>query len=280
MDKGVFMDQELLNKVHGVEKEILEKVAAICEKHNIQYYLGDGTLLGAVRHKGFIPWDDDIDVLMPWEDYKRFISIAQEELGDLYFLQTNKTDPNWYRAYATVQKRGTAAIGNKRYHAHQSIWIDIFPLANMSSKIEIQVKKLSLRISNYVLMDHYMKINEEEFRELLTPVGYALCRGFYHIPYKIRYALHEHIVNWVCSGKGRKYTPEIWCSITDVYPYKCFNGKPKKVKFEKRLYDAPNKTKLYLRTNYGPDYMTPVIQPKNMDNMFIDLENDYTKYIE
>ena len=71
---------------------MLNEFVRVCELNNLTYWLGDGSLLGSVRHKGFIPWDDDIDVLMPYEDFKLFCDFAKEQLGDAYFLQTSLTD--------------------------------------------------------------------------------------------------------------------------------------------------------------------------------------------
>ena len=74
--------------------EILKVIDGICRKHGISYWLDGGTLLGAVRHGGFIPWDDDIDIAMDYQDMKRFARIAQGEMPDGLFLQTPTTDPN------------------------------------------------------------------------------------------------------------------------------------------------------------------------------------------
>ena len=81
-----------LDQIHAEELETLVDFDEFCNEHGLRYSLAGGTLLGAVRHKGFIPWDDDIDVGMPREDYERFLQIAQKECGEEYFLQTVDTD--------------------------------------------------------------------------------------------------------------------------------------------------------------------------------------------
>lgn len=273
------MNDEQLTKIHQIQNEILKQVVVICERHHLRYYLGAGSLLGGVRHKGFIPWDDDIDILMPFHDYERFLDIAQRELGSDYFVQCNLTDRYWYRAYATVQKRGTSAINNIRYLAQQRVWVDIFPLANMGSLFEWRIKKLILMCSNYILMDQYMKINDKEFKKKLTPIGYVMFQLFYKLPYKFRFNMHENLVSWICSGKGEKYTSEVWCAITDMLPYQCFDGAPQKIEFEGNWYNAPHDTHLYLKTMYGNDYMTPIKQTKTSDNMIFDFECDYLEYV-
>ena len=83
---------ELLKKVQHVELEILNEVDRICRKNNLKYSLAYGTLIGAVRHKGFIPWDDDIDIVMPRKDYERLRTIWKNESTQEYYLQDYKED--------------------------------------------------------------------------------------------------------------------------------------------------------------------------------------------
>ena len=80
-------DEEILKKIKETEKEILLKFVSICEKYNLNYFVVFGTLLGTIRHKGFIPWDDDIDVGMLRKDYEKFLEVAQQECGEDFFCR-------------------------------------------------------------------------------------------------------------------------------------------------------------------------------------------------
>lgn len=123
-------EDERVAKAQLVMLDILKVIHELCEKHQIQYTLIAGTLLGAVRHKGFIPWDDDCDIAMLRKDYERFLAIAEKELPKGYFLQTKKTDPKFFLNFAKIRKDGTKIIefretGNEEYH--HGIYVDIFP---------------------------------------------------------------------------------------------------------------------------------------------------------
>ena len=123
-------NKKILRQLQLAELDILIEVDKICRKHNLRYYMVGGTLIGAVRHKGFIPWDDDIDISMPRPDYDKFMKIAKDELPEDLFIQTRGTDKGCYFYYSKVRRTGTYFGENKFEHTtlHKGIFIDIFPL--------------------------------------------------------------------------------------------------------------------------------------------------------
>ena len=127
-----------MNELQQVQLNILKEFIRVCEKHHLTYFLVGGTCLGAVRHKGFIPWDDDIDVGLPREDYDKFIELQDEFKGTGYFIQTYKTDPKYIYNYAKLRDSNTTYIENyhKTIQINHGVWVDIFPIDGMSYKDE------------------------------------------------------------------------------------------------------------------------------------------------
>ncbi len=119
-----------VKKLQQVELRLFKSFLTICEKEKLRYFLIGGTLIGAVRHKGFIPWDDDIDIGMPRKDYEKFIQVASRYLPDCYFLQTMKSDRNYPYPFAKIRDNNTLYLEDLLAHQemHHGIWIDIFPL--------------------------------------------------------------------------------------------------------------------------------------------------------
>ena len=141
-----------LNEHQKILLSILKDFDAVCRKHNIQYMLFAGTALGAVRHRGFIPWDDDADVIMMRSDYERFFKCAAKDFDtEKYFVQ-QEFSPHWPMQFSKLRLNNTACI--EKYHpkdpeVHQGIYIDIFPCDNLSDNKT--VRKLQFLASKIVI---------------------------------------------------------------------------------------------------------------------------------
>lgn len=127
------LTNDQLEKVKHIELDVLKEIHRICIKNNISYSLTGGTLLGAIRHKGFIPWDDDIDIVMLQDDYIKFLNIAKKQLSERYYLENWDTDNYFgYPPITKVMVKNTTMretkLGNS--NANDGIFIDIFPLYN------------------------------------------------------------------------------------------------------------------------------------------------------
>lgn len=122
-----------LNELHSVLLELLTVFDYICRKNDIKYSIGFGTMLGAIRHKGFIPWDDDVDVLILRKDFNKLCRIIDNDLKQEYFFQTSQTDKKYPYNTARLRKNNTSMIYEKWIDAgfHQGIYIDIIPLDNV-----------------------------------------------------------------------------------------------------------------------------------------------------
>lgn len=123
-------ETELTEKIKTVQLEIAQVLADICERNGIRYFLAYGTLLGAIRHDGFIPWDDDIDIMMPYPDLLKFEEACKRELPQGYFYQSPNTDPEYDLTIMRLCKDNTVMLEErmKDKNIHHGIFVDIYPL--------------------------------------------------------------------------------------------------------------------------------------------------------
>ena len=154
-----FLVDEKRKKIWAVELDILLLFDTLCKEHNLTYFLMHGTLLGAVRHKGFIPWDDDIDVVMPREDYDKFLSLA-DSIKEPYFLQTPITDSESGFSIAKLKNSNTTCVNElfKYQDMNFGIHIDILPLDNFveegAKERYEKINALNIDASTYMRIKH------------------------------------------------------------------------------------------------------------------------------
>lgn len=235
-------DGSLLRRHQLRMLEMLRYIDEVCKKYAIKYWLCSGTLLGAVRHGGFIPWDDDLDIEMLREDYKKFVKALELENSSDYVLQTHQTDPNYLAPYGKLRDLHSCIKednSNDLYYRYHGIYIDIFILEPSSSH------RLN-RDSN--LLQHYLLYKPNEFlygivRNIYFPLVYFSL-------YRIIFPVMRHISSWNAKGQLRHTLGSCFPKPRDrkdIFPLE-------QISFEGYLFPVPCNYDSYLRKIYG-DYM-------------------------
>ena len=247
------MDNDTLKRLHNSLLMILDEIDRICRNHDIPYFLDSGTALGAVRHGGFIPWDDDADVGMLREHYETFLEVAKNELSAEFFLQTSETDSEYSKFSAKIRLNNTF-FPEKREEAsniHHGIFVDIFPFDYISDdqkKAISDIKKMRILNRLYSLRVRH-PLEEGILRKI------ARC-GIKIIP-------QVKIYN-TCTRHMTKYNLGMTNHVT-CYPYKMNNhmflifntsymNSSIDIGFEGRQYQIMKGYDEYLKIMYG-DYM-------------------------
>lgn len=148
------INQDILKKLQSVENDILYEFADFCEKYNLKYYLIGGTLLGTVRYNGFVPWDNDIDVAMPRDDYERLKELWNTEGTNGLFLQSSQSDPLYSRGILKLRRNGTEIIEKTCSHVKMNtgIYIDIFPIDYLESYNYFKINTKAFLIKSFLNM--------------------------------------------------------------------------------------------------------------------------------
>ncbi|EJT5936555.1 LicD family protein [Clostridium perfringens] len=230
-----------------IQLELLLELDRVCKENNIKYSLAYGTALGAVRHKGFIPWDDDIDVLMLRADYNKFCDICKENLKEEYFIQNYKTDPNYPLSFAKLRNSNTTLVekNNKNLDINHGVFIDIFiydyvPLNKLNEYKQLFYIKL---LCVLLQKNRY----EKNIKGIIGKTINSFFPGRLH---KIICELLEKNISKYNYNESR--------AISDLatnikIPKEVFN-KFKLIKFENYKFFIVEDEKSYLSKNYG-DYM-------------------------
>lgn len=260
-------------KLQLIQTRILEDIDKICAENNLKYYMIGGTLLGAVRHKGFIPWDDDIDLVMYREDYDKFIKIVQDDHHEKYFIQTFYTDPHYARYIAKVRLNNTVLIESSLEHvkSHQGIYVDIFPLDHTkhSQGFGLWLRGLIVRLCfSYKTVKHGVKKGglKAFFAKLLKVFTYLFPERWIN-----------RLFDYVCTkdnGKECKFTTNFASHFkwkTQMFENEVF-GDGCYLDFEGYKFRAPFEYEKILKRLYGENYMQLPPKEKQQTHNLIHLE--------
>lgn len=263
------IDTEILRRVQLTELEILREIDRICKKNNVQYALLGGTLLGAIRHNGFIPWDDDIDICMSRENYNLFIKACKEDLNDKYMLHNQSTDNLYWLPFLKIRKKGTVykqEVQSKFYSVCDGVWVDVFPLDYVKGLKSAKVKTwligeiravIELRLNPELKKINFCKKIIIELSKVLTikrlirlqeiiMISKSKCRYFknYGSPYSPEKELWP--VEWVFPVVDHKFEDGIFPISNGWHEMltKQYGDYMKLPPLEKRVTHAPVEVKL------------------------------------
>lgn len=267
-----------VEKVKQFQLNILKELERLCQMHDLYYTAAFGTVIGAVRHGGFIPWDDDIDIYMKWEDYKKLEDIAAKELGSEFYFQSRKNNPQNFVYWNRIGLKNTTSIDKNLAHIHADwgICIDIFPLlplGNTQEEVEEGLKifrKINKYCLKYLMLHSVGGTASERLKRKLHGL----------IPDSVSVSLTEHYLEklgnkgmestkYCTSGTGGYILETSWFKETTVVPFE--DGSIPIMKG----YDE------YLRKIYG-DYMTLPPEEQRVchinDNIIIKFDEPYQNY--
>ncbi len=264
------MRQIDVEELKSVELEILKDVAKFCDENGIRYYLCGGTLLGAVRHKGFIPWDDDIDIIMPRPDYIRFHELYNNRKS-CYRVNSLLNNAAWTSAFAEVEDTRTIKIYNGfNLPSERGISIDLFPMDGAPEteakrkrfwKINCIMTRIATLSRQTFTVSRHFADQDTQFSTFKTILRTTV--KFMAIP--LAKLFSSVYLNQKVTERAMAYDVDqseyIGVSIFPRYGYgECVKGKSflkiKKRLFEGDLYNTPDNYDEYLSKHYG-DYMTP-----------------------
>ena len=292
IDKGViskdFLKEEVIcdflvteerKKIWAISLDLALEFDKVCKKHGLRYFLLGGTLLGAIRHKGFIPWDDDMDLMMLREDYERFKQL-ENEFKAPYFFQTPTTDPESGYSIIKIRNSNTTAVVDKfRYEKfNQGIWISVFPIDNWEieggEERSAKIKKLLIENATYMRKSNPYLSDADKIRVQN------------HSGRKPKEVNDE--IQTIAMRDRFKHTEYVALAVTTVYPLKNLIYRREvfadsvDVDFEGFRLPAPIGYDEYLKTAYGNYMEFPPVEKRGTwhSGIIIDTNQPYTAYLK
>lgn len=266
MGKPFHVSGDDLKRLQRIGLEMLLEVDRICRKNNIRYSLDGGTLLGAVRHKGYIPWDDDVDIIFLRREYVKFRKACRRDLDTTrFFLQDYQTDPHYRWGYAKLRRNGTSFLRPGQEHLKQrdGVYIDIFVVDNVPDGW--LYRRLHHFLCFVVRKGLYSVVGKDSAH---SPFMRALYRAMSSVPRDEYFRMR----NRLAKPLAKKRT-ELISHYTFEYPKHCRYGLPREcfdemieMEFEGYHFPGFKNYDLYLGTYYG-DYMTLPPKEKQVSHL-------------
>lgn len=272
----MMVTETALQRHQAVLLELLTEFDRICRNHRIRYVLFAGSALGAVRHQGFIPWDDDLDVAMLRPEYERFLAVAPGELPEQYYLQGEFSD-HWPMFFSKLRKNGTACMERfipKDEKMHQGIYLDIFPVDNLSNSAF--VRKLQFAASKVVIAKGLGRrgyLTDSKGKKLFMACCKLVPMGLAHS---------------VACLKGKDKTRQVHTFFgaasryeKNVFPRSWFEDTVS-VAFEDGRFPVSAYADAMLTQIYG-DYMTPPAEAEKsckVHGVIVDPDGSYEQYLQ
>lgn len=267
-------------KLKQVELNMLKEIDHICQNNNIKYFLMYGSLIGAVRHNGFIPWDDDIDIMMTRDNYNKFIKISQNLLPQSMFLQNVYSEHDLFRVHSQVRLNNTTMLiqSDYGYKYHKGIFIDIF----VCDKVPVDEAKYiafrkKINMKKKLISFAYLKPKLNLKTIIKRCIGHLYCVA--------------HFGKRNAFRKFEKYASKFSKLQDYYYADVVFRSEGRKRLFEKESIEKnafgifeglslpiPYNAISILKTEYGDDVMTPKRECTTHGGIFYDLDKSYKEY--
>lgn len=263
-------------ELHHELLTILEYIDEICKKNNIKYTLCAGSVLGAIRHNGFIPWDDDLDIMMMRSEYKKFLTVVHNDKNDRFFLQEERKDCPYY--FSKIRMNGTALIEKnplrKRWrNMHQGIFVDVFPVDYAAKNVfhrSLQTVCARILVAQSLLERGYR--NAAFYKKIF--MGLSL----FFLPFK------KIMFNCVVGVKKEKAS----CVSTFLGDYNKFFSltllkNTVQILFENNKYPIPKDWENYLITMYGESWREPPSQKEIEYKIHAEIfstSKNYTEFLD
>ena len=264
-----------IEQVWNVELEILDVIHEVCITHNLRYTLAYGTLIGAVRHGGFIPWDDDIDLIMPRDDYEKLLTIWDKATSEDYILQNIRITPGYTHSFSKIRKNNTTFLqdmSEAKAAYHKGIFVDIFPADCVAEKkLPNAIQYIACAVN--LLYTRGYTSGSGGVIGAVERILLALPKGIHPV---LREFSEKVIRKWNGNGKLRWFVPSTIEYAKHYYPANLFDNMTT-IEFNKKRYSCVEDPDSFLRADYGDYMQLPPEQERTWKHhpVLIDINHNY-----